>query len=47
MMGKKDRMAFEQCLTKNFLVAKGMDYFGKKDLIYIDMLGTEDAKALT
>ena len=45
-MLKKERMAIEQCLTKNFLVAKGMDYFGKKDLIYIDMLATSDIQDL-
>ena len=46
MMGKADRMVMEQCLTKNYLIAKGMDYFGKKDLIYLDMMGTSDVEAL-
>lgn len=37
-------MNFEKCLTEHFLFKKGMDYFGKRDFIYIDMIGTNDAK---
>ena len=39
-------MAMETCLVKNYLVKHGMDYFGKKDLIYIDMQGDEDVARL-
>ena len=27
-MGAPERMLMETCLTKNYLLAKGMDYFG-------------------
>ena len=43
----EERVNFEKCLTENFLVKKGMDYFGKRDLIFIDLYGTQDAKSLT
>ena len=46
-MKHDDRMTMEKCLVQNFLVAKGMDYFGKKDLIYIDMLSDKDVKAIS
>ncbi len=36
------RMAMETCLVKNYLVKFGNDYFGKRDLIYIDMMGDQD-----
>ena len=36
------RMVMERCLTKNFLLKFGMDVFGKRDLLYIDMRGNED-----
>lgn len=36
-MPAEDRMKMEQCLVKNYLIPKGLDYFGKRDLIYIDM----------
>ena len=42
----EERVNFEKCLTENYLVKKGMDYFGKRDLIYIDMYGTSDVKKL-
>jgi len=32
--------------VQNFLLKKGMDYFGKKDLIYIDMQGDADVARL-
>lgn len=38
-MGKDDRMKMERCLTQNFLLKFGMDVFGKRDLLYIDMRG--------
>jgi hypothetical protein len=36
-MDAEQRLSIEQCLTKNYLIAKGSDYFGKRDLLYIDM----------
>ena len=39
-------MAIERCLVQHYLLKKGMDYFGKKDLIYIDMMGDQDARGL-
>ena len=41
-MGADERMAMEKCLTKNYLLAKGMNYFGKRDLIYLDMRGQDE-----
>ena len=41
-MGAPERMLMETCLTKNYLVAKGQDYFGKRDLIYLDMRGQDE-----
>ena len=38
-------MQIERCLTENYLLKHGMDYFGKRDLIYIDMMGQEDIDA--
>lgn len=42
----EDRVNVERCLTENYLLKKGMDYFGKRDLIYIDLFGTEDVDRL-
>ena len=45
-MDPEARMSMEQCLTKNYLIAKGMDYFGKRDLIYLDMRGQDEIDKL-
>lgn len=45
-MEAEQRMTMETCLVKNYLVKHGMDYFGKRDLIYIDMQGDEDIARL-
>ena len=45
-MKSEARMTMERCLTKNFLVAKGTNYFGKRDLIYIDMIGQDEVASL-
>ena len=42
----EDRVNIEKCLTENYLLKKGMDYFGKRDLIYIDLYGSDDVKNL-
>ena len=41
-----DKVNFEKCLTENYLLKYGMNYFGKRDLLYIDMYGTEDEARL-
>mmetsp|Transcript_4128 Transcript_4128/g.5476 ORF Transcript_4128/g.5476 Transcript_4128/m.5476 type:complete len:85 (-) Transcript_4128:194-448(-) len=41
-MDAEKRMVMERCLTENFLLKLGMDYFGKRDLLYIDMRGDQD-----
>lgn len=45
-MKYEERMNFERCLTENFLMKHGMDYFGKRDLIYIDLFGSDDVNKL-
>ena len=40
----EERVNFEKCLTENYLMKHGMDYFGKRDLIYIDMFGRNDVR---
>ena len=45
-MPYEHRMQMERCLIKNYLIPKGMDYFGKRDLIYLDMSGTDDVVRL-
>jgi len=42
----EERVNFEKCLTENYLMKRGMDYFGKRDLIYLDMYGTNDVRKL-
>jgi hypothetical protein len=43
---EEDRIKFERCLTENYLVKYGYNYFGKRDLIYIDLFGADEIKAL-
>ena len=45
-MAADERMTMERCLTKNYLLSKGMDYFGKRDLIYIDMRGQDEIRKM-
>lgn len=45
-MPAEDRMKMEHCLVKNYLLVHGMDYFGKKDFIYLDMAGTLDVNRM-
>ena len=42
----EERVNFEKCLTENYLLKKGMDYFGKRDLIYLDMRGQDEIDQL-
>lgn len=39
-------MDMEKCLTQNYLLKYGLDYFGKRDLIYVDMQGDKDINRL-
>merc|ERR1711885_35183 len=41
-MGSEQRMEMEKCLISNYLIPRGMNYFGNRDLIYIDMQGDKD-----
>jgi hypothetical protein len=41
-MTADERMSMEKCLTSNFLQKFGADYFGNRDLLYIDMQGDRD-----
>ena len=45
-MTAPERMGMEKCLVSNYLLKFGMDYFGKRDLIYLDMQGDRDASRL-
>ena len=40
------KLGFERCLAENYLLKYGKDYFGKRDLIYVDLFGTKDVKAM-
>lgn len=42
----EERMNFEKCLTENFLLKYGIDCFGKRDLIYLDLYGIDDLEKL-
>lgn len=39
-------MDMEKCLTQNYLLKYGLNYFGKRDLIYVDMQGDKDINRL-
>lgn len=41
-MKTDQRMVMERCLTQNFLLKFGMDVFGKRDLLFVDMRGSAD-----
>jgi len=40
----EERLGLERCLTENYLVKRGYNYFGKRDLIYIDLFGSDDVR---
>ena len=44
-MKHEQRMAMERCLVQNYLLKHGMDYFGKRDFIYLDMQSQEEFEA--
>ena len=37
-------MKVERCLTENYLLKYGQDYFGKRDLIYVDLYGADEVR---
>jgi len=41
-MDGQRRAVMERCLTQSFLLKFGMDVFGKRDLLYVDMRGNQD-----
>ncbi len=43
---KEERLNFERCLTENYLIKYGENYFGNRDLIYIDLYGPKDLNKL-
>jgi len=45
-MTQPERMVMEKCLTQNFLLKFGMDIFGKRDLLFIDMRGDKDVASM-
>lgn len=38
----EQRMNMERCLTRHFIMRAGENYFGRGDLIYVDMKGDQD-----
>jgi hypothetical protein len=42
----EEKNNIERCLTENYLVKHGYNYFGKRDIIYLDLYGTEDVTRL-
>jgi hypothetical protein len=41
-----ERVSFERCLVDNYLLKHGNDYFGKRDLIYLDLYGVDDIASM-
>lgn len=37
-----EKINFEKCITENFLIKYGDNYFGKRDLLYIDLVGAKE-----
>ena len=42
----EERLGMERCLTENYLLKYGNNYFGKRDLIYIDLYGSDDIRRM-
>ena len=45
-LDEENRMAFERCLTQDYLLKYGLNYFGDRDFLYIDLFGQKDVDAL-
>ena len=41
-----EKINFEKCLVQNYLAKHGDDYFGKRDLIHLDLYGPSDIRKL-
>lgn len=41
-----EKINFEKCLTQNYLLKYGDDYFGKRDLIHLDLYAPSDIRKL-
>lgn len=46
LLKPEDKVSFEKCLTENYLLKYGANYFGKRDLIYLDLYGSADVRRL-
>lgn len=46
-MPDEARMKMEKCLIQQYLIPKGMDYFGKRDFIFLDMIGQDDMRHMS
>jgi hypothetical protein len=42
----EERVGIERCLTENYLLKFGNNYFGKRDLIFIDLYGSDDIRKM-
>uniref|UniRef100_A0A7S3IXY2 Uncharacterized protein n=1 Tax=Strombidium inclinatum TaxID=197538 RepID=A0A7S3IXY2_9SPIT len=40
-LSTEERIDVEKCLVKNYLVPNGWDYFGKRDVIYLDLMSPD------
>ena len=47
LLTDEDKVQFERCLIQNYLIPYGMDYFGKRQLIYLDMYDSRNVKSYT
>ena len=43
---EEQRTAFEKCLTKDFLLKYGLNYFGNRDFLFIDLYGEDNASVM-
>ena len=43
---EEKRMEFERCITKDYLLKYGLNYFGDRDFLYIDMFGQNDVDSI-
>lgn len=45
-LSHEEKANFERCLVQNYLVKHGDDYFGKRDLIHLDLYSNSDIRNL-
>ena len=46
-LSDKEKIIMEQCLVRNFLIPKGLNYFGDRQIIYLDMMDNDDVYRMT